>query len=43
MSGGREVWDLVVVGGGTAGIVASTTAAQLGTRARRWWLDRRSG
>ena len=27
-----RVWDLLVVGGGTAGIVASTTAASLGAR-----------
>ena len=28
----RHPWDLVVVGGGTAGIVAATTAAELGAR-----------
>jgi len=29
---GSHSWDLVVIGGGTAGIVASTTAARLGAR-----------
>ncbi len=43
MSGGREVWDLVVVGGGTAGIVASTTAAQLGARVLLVERDRTGG
>ncbi|GAA4729428.1 FAD-dependent oxidoreductase [Modestobacter marinus] len=32
MSREPAVWDLLVVGGGTAGIVASTTAASLGAR-----------
>ncbi|MCZ2827589.1 FAD-dependent oxidoreductase [Modestobacter sp. VKM Ac-2986] len=32
MSRETGVWDLLVVGGGTAGIVASTTAASLGAR-----------
>ena len=31
-AGVSEPWDLLVVGGGTAGIVASTTAAALGAR-----------
>ncbi len=29
---GSHTWDLVVIGGGTAGIVTSTTAARLGAR-----------
>ena len=28
----NEIWDLIVVGGGTAGIVAAKTASQLGAR-----------
>ena len=32
MEQSNEIWDLIVVGGGTAGIVAAKTASQLGAR-----------
>lgn len=39
----RHPWDLLVVGGGTAGIVAATTAAQLGARVALVERDRTGG
>ncbi len=40
---GSRTWDLVVIGGGTAGIVASTTAAGLGARVALVESDRTGG
>ena len=43
MTGGAEVWDLLVVGGGTAGIVGAQTAAGLGARVLLVERDRTGG
>ncbi len=39
----HPVWDLLVIGGGTAGIVAATTAARLGARVALVERDRTGG
>lgn len=43
MSRRRHAWDLVVVGGGTAGIVGATTAARLGAHVALIERDRPGG
>ncbi|MGV8979109.1 MAG: dihydrolipoyl dehydrogenase family protein [Cellulomonas sp.] len=39
----QQTWDLIVIGGGTAGIVGATTAAQLGARVALIERDRTGG
>ncbi len=40
---GDEVWDLLVIGGGTAGMVGAKTAASLGARVLLVERDRTGG